>query len=69
MRNWATASRLRFSSSLAAALDGAPLDHSRSKGFYYNPASDALVLINTKHKKGSRVVISYKRWRKQRELK
>ena len=55
-----------ISSSLAATLDAVYLTRSRSNGFDYRAATNALVFINVKYKKGSEVIASYKRWKRQR---
>ena len=54
-----------ISSSLAVALDGVLVKRSRVAGFDYRPATNSLVFINVKYKKGSEVIASYKRWERQ----
>ena len=43
-------------------MDGVEIKRSRTNGFDYRSASNSLVFINVKYKKGSEVIASYKRW-------
>ena len=54
-----------ISASLAVALDGLEVARSRNNGFDYRSASNSLVFINVKYKKGSEVIASYKQWERQ----
>ena len=54
-----------ISSSLAVSLDAMYLTRSRFNGFDYRANANALVFINIKYKKGSEVIASYKRWKRQ----
>jgi len=54
-----------ISASLAVALSSTPLARSRSVGFDYNAAANALIFIGVKFNKGDQVVASYRRWVKQ----
>ena len=58
-----------ISSSLAVALDAVQVYRSRTNGFDYRTNGNSLVFINVKYKKGSEVIASYKRWKRQEELK
>ena len=49
--------------SLAVALDGTKLTRSRSKGFGYLSWSNSITFANIKYQKGSKVYISYRRWK------
>jgi hypothetical protein len=57
-----------ISASLAAAMDGVEIKRSRTNGFDYRSSSNSLAFINVKYKKGSEVVASYKRWRRQCDI-
>ena len=54
--------RVPIATSLAVTLDGVEIPRSRSHGFDYHAAHNALVFINVPYHKGSEVVISFKRW-------
>jgi hypothetical protein len=54
-----------IAASLAVALDGTEVKRGRNNGFDYRSASNSLVFINVKYKKGSEVIASYKRWQRQ----
>jgi len=54
-----------ISSSLAVAVDAVQLKRSRYSGFDYRPERNALVFMSIKYKKGSEVIIAYKRWKAQ----
>jgi hypothetical protein len=54
-----------ISSSVAVALDGVEIKRSRSNGFDYRSANNALVFIGVKYKTGAEVIASYKRWSRQ----
>ena len=58
-----------ISSSLAVAMDAIEVKRSRTNGFDYRSATNSLVFINVKYKKGSEVIASYKRWKRQVILK
>ena len=58
-----------ISSSLAVAMDAIEVKRSRTNGFDYRSATNSLVFINVKYKKGSEVIASYKRWKRQEVLK
>jgi len=51
-----------ISSTLAVSINGMAVKRSRAKGFEYNSASNSISFINIPYKKGSKVVIGYKRW-------
>lgn len=51
-----------IASSLTLAIDGVIVKRSRTNGFDYRAAHNALVLANVKFDKGSEVVVSYWRW-------
>jgi hypothetical protein len=54
-----------ISSTLAVALDGTEVPRSRTAGFDYRSSSNSVAFINMKYKKGSQVITSYHRWKKQ----
>ena len=54
-----------ISLSLAVAMDAIEVKRSRTNGFDYRSATNSLVFINVKYKKGSEVIASYKRWKRQ----
>ena len=54
-----------ISSSLAVAMDAVEVKRSRTNGFDFRTKGNALVFINVKYKKGSEVIASYKRWKRQ----
>ena len=58
-----------ISSSLAVAMDAVQVHRSRTNGFDYRTNANSLVFINVKYKKGSEVIASYKRWKRQESLK
>jgi hypothetical protein len=58
-----------ISSSLAVTLDATVLTRSRSNGFDYRYNKNSLAFINVKFKKGSQVIASYKRWKRQAEIR
>lgn len=51
-----------IASSLSLALDGVRVERSRTSGFDYRAAQNALVLTNVKFDKGYEVVVGYWRW-------
>jgi hypothetical protein len=51
-----------ISPTLAVALDRVVITRSVTNGFDYRAASNTLVFVNVKYKKGSKVITSYKRW-------
>jgi len=55
-----------ISSSLAVAMDAVQVYRSRTNGFDFRTNGNSLVFINVKYKKGSEVVASYKRWKRQK---
>ncbi len=55
-----------ISLSLAVAMDAIEVKRSRTNGFDFRSATNSLVFINVKYKKGSEVVASYKRWKRQK---
>ena len=57
-----------ISSSLAVAMDAIEIKRSRTNGFDYRSNKNTLVFINVKYKKGSEVIASYKRWKRQEIL-
>ena len=57
-----------ISSSLAVAMDAVEVKRSRTNGFDFRTKGNALVFINVKYKKGSEVISSYKRWKRQKPL-
>ena len=57
-----------ISSSLAVAMDAIEVKRSRTNGFDYRSNKNTLVFINVKYKKGSEVIASYKRWKRQEIL-
>jgi hypothetical protein len=58
-----------ISTSLAVALDGKQTTRSRTNGFDYRASANSLAFINVKFEKGSEVIASYKRWKKQDVVK
>jgi len=58
-----------ISLSLAVAMDAIEVKRSRTNGFDYRSATNSLVFINVKYKKGSEVIASYKRWKRQEDIK
>jgi hypothetical protein len=52
-----------ISASVAVALDGKTLTRSRVSGFYHPPLTKQIVFSGSQPKAGSKVVISYKRWK------
>jgi len=58
-----------ISSSLAVAMDAVQVYRSRTNGFDYRTNGNSLVFINVKYKKGSEVIASYKRWKRQEDIK
>ena len=54
-----------ISSSLAVVMDAVEIKRSRTNGFDYRTNGNSLVFINVKYKKGSEVIASYKRWKRQ----
>lgn len=54
-----------IASSLAVAVDGKEIERSRTNGFDYRAERNSLAFINIKFEKGSEVVASYKRWKRQ----
>ena len=54
-----------ISASLAVAVDLTVLKRSRTQGFDYSAASNSLIFLSTPIKKGTQVVVSYRRWVKQ----
>jgi len=58
-----------ISSSLAVAMDAVEIKRSRTNGFDYRTNANSLVFINVKYKKGSEVIASYKRWKRQEDIK
>ena len=54
-----------MSASIAVALGSTKLARSRTKGFDYDSASNAVVLIGIPFNKGDQVVASYRRWVEQ----
>ncbi|MCC6750962.1 MAG: hypothetical protein IT371_25120 [Deltaproteobacteria bacterium] len=54
-----------ISASLAVALDGVQLPRSRTNGFDYRASANSLAFLSVKFEKGSEVIASYKRWKKQ----
>ncbi len=58
-----------ISSSLAVAMDATEIKRSRTNGFDYRTNANSLVFINVKYKKGSEVIASYKRWKRQEDIK
>jgi len=58
-----------ISSSLAVAMDAIEVKRSRTNGFDYRSNKNTLVFINVKYKKGSEVIASYKRWKRQEDIK
>ena len=58
-----------ISSSLAVAMDAVEINRSRTNGFDYRTNGNSLVFINVKYKKGSEVIASYKRWKRQDDIK
>ena len=58
-----------ISSSLAVAMDAVEINRSRTNGFDYRTNANSLVFINVKYKKGSEVIASYKRWKRQEDIK
>jgi len=58
-----------ISASLAVAMDAVAISRSRTNGFDFRSASNSLVFINVKYKKGSEVIASYKRWEGQTIIK
>ena len=54
-----------ISSSLAVAMDAVEVKRSRTNGFDFRTKGNSLVFINVKYKKGSEVIASYKRWKRQ----
>ena len=51
-----------ISSTLAVSINGMAIKRSQVKGFEYNAASNSISFINVPYKKGSKVLIGYKRW-------
>ena len=58
-----------ISSSLAVAMDAVEIKRSRTNGFDFRTNGNSLVFINVKYKKGSEVISSYKRWKRQEDIK
>jgi len=54
-----------ISASLAVAVDMTVLKRSRIQGFDYSADSNSIVFLSTPIKKGTQVIVSYRRWVKQ----
>ncbi|MBW2731958.1 MAG: hypothetical protein JRH20_06160 [Deltaproteobacteria bacterium] len=54
-----------IASSVTVAMDGMMVERSRTHGFDYRAETNSLAFISVNYQKGSEVVASYKRWKRQ----